>query len=279
MKYKVFGYLLLATVLVVPPCIGQETRTFGAIASERSHYENLPSFSSKHLVAESPLTFEFPDLPLALHQGESWACTGFATAYALTLMKAHQDDGKVEEYASYFSPGYIYGSTKAPGDCTSGADMETVLNHLAFDGVVNWDEYPYDAVNCDPPPTSLKNSASNNTVTSWGRVSTNRPVSDLDLADMKKLLASGYPVVLVIEVPDDLLYWKPADVDEVYKTESNKSLGLHAVTAVGYNETMKAIKVINSWGVDWGSEGFAWISEETFKGLVAESYVLHGLSP
>ena len=38
------------------------------------------------------------------------------------------------------------------------------------------------------------------------------------------------------------------------------SKGGHAVLVVGYSDTKQALKIVNSWGYDWGQNGFAYIS-------------------
>jgi len=43
---------------------------------------------------------------------------------------------------------------------------------------------------------------------------------------------------------------------------------------VGYDESRNAFKVINSWGVNWGNEGYLWIDYEVFKKIVIEAFVV-----
>ena len=38
-----------------------------------------------------------------------------------------------------------------------------------------------------------------------------------------------------------------------------KVLGGHAVMAVGYEKSSKMMLVRNSWGKDWGLEGYFWL--------------------
>ena len=35
-----------------------------------------------------------------------------------------------------------------------------------------------------------------------------------------------------------------------------KLLGGHAILAVGYDDTTEMIKIRNSWGADWGQQGY-----------------------
>ena len=38
----------------------------------------------------------------------------------------------------------------------------------------------------------------------------------------------------------------------------------HAVLIVGYDDEKDAFKIVNSWGSDWGDEGYGWVSYDFF---------------
>jgi C1A family cysteine protease len=48
-----------------------------------------------------------------------------------------------------------------------------------------------------------------------------------------------------------------------------KELGGHAIVIVGYDDSMKAFKIRNSWGPTWGVQGYGWLPYD---------YVLQGLA-
>jgi hypothetical protein len=47
----------------------------------------------------------------------------------------------------------------------------------------------------------------------------------------------------------------------------------HAVTVVGYDDERRALKIINSWGTEWGDDGFFWMDYRAARQLIAEAYV------
>ncbi len=45
---------------------------------------------------------------------------------------------------------------------------------------------------------------------------------------------------------------------------NGSAVGAHAMVIVGYDDAKQAFKVRNSWGADWGEDGYCWIGYDTF---------------
>ena len=74
---------------------------------------------------------------------------------------------------------------------------------------------------------------------------------------MKACLAEGFPFVFGFTVYDSFessLVSKTGRVNMPEKSE--KVLGGHSVLAVGYDDKAKRFIVRNSWGEDWGLNGY-----------------------
>nr|WP_321452115.1 C1 family peptidase [uncultured Carboxylicivirga sp.] len=70
--------------------------------------------------------------------------------------------------------------------------------------------------------------------------------------DLKTLLQYG-TVLVSMKVPNSLYYYSSG----IYDYESGTFAdGSHAVLAVGYNDEQEYFKVRNSWGTDWGENGY-----------------------
>lgn len=52
--------------------------------------------------------------------------------------------------------------------------------------------------------------------------------------------------------------------NRVYDNLSGTSRGLHAITLVGFNDTERTFKFINSWGTSFGDGGYGWLSYDIF---------------
>ncbi|CAF3630136.1 unnamed protein product [Rotaria sp. Silwood1] len=82
-----------------------------------------------------------------------------------------------------------------------------------------------------------------------------------DLTEMKTCLAQGYPFVFSLRVFNSFerFYSKgivPMPTPEEIKQEEPEG---HAMLAVGYSDCSKSFIVRNSWGKEWGDEGYAFI--------------------
>jgi len=52
-------------------------------------------------------------------------------------------------------------------------------------------------------------------------------------------------------------YWRTSKGNQTY-------CGGHAMCVVGYDEGKEAFEIMNSWGEDWGDEGFCWVKYDDF---------------
>lgn len=87
---------------------------------------------------------------------------------------------------------------------------------------------------------------------------------DLDLDAWKSALAAGFPIVFGTTLFDsfdqcneeDMYYVVPMpDPDEVTRAEH----GGHCMVAVGYSDVDEVFIVRNSWGTEWGEEGYCYM--------------------
>jgi hypothetical protein len=77
-----------------------------------------------------------------------------------------------------------------------------------------------------------------------------------DENSMKTAIANYGPIVVTLAVYTDFYYYGGG----VYRHTSGNIEGLHAVLAVGYNDTGRYFIVKNSWGPYWGEGGYFRIS-------------------
>lgn len=94
------------------------------------------------------------------------------------------------------------------------------------------------------------------------------------LQRVKAFLAAGFPVAFGFALASSI-----GDAPEIsYPTSSDAILGGHAVLAVGYDDQLRirsdkgALLVRNSWGREWGDEGYGWLPYSYVRARLASDF-------
>lgn len=211
-------------------------------------------------------------MPSVGDQGRLGSCVAFAAGYACKSYQEARYDWKwdVTSTDHIFSPAYIYSQTNAENSPSGGGTyFSTVFNLLVEQGCATLDYMPYDgsdyAWQTLPTKRQVVN-ASRYKAKSWGSIT---PGSVLEI---KAQLASGNPVVIGIPVYPD--FDNLDDENPVYDVITGTNRGGHALCVVGYDDSIGALKIINSWGTSWGLNGYGWISYNLVSSLQTSGFVM-----
>ncbi|HEY2614336.1 MAG TPA: C1 family peptidase, partial [Chthoniobacterales bacterium] len=99
------------------------------------------------------------------------------------------------------------------------------------------------------PPASCYNAAKKHKITSYHRINT--------VDEMRTCLADGYPFVFGFTVYASFESAAVAKSGALNMPKpKEKTVGGHAVAAVGYNDAQKRFLIRNSWNTDWGMKGY-----------------------
>lgn len=137
-------------------------------------------------------------------------------------------------------------SCSTAGDCDGGYE-DDAWAHLKKQGVVPEECYPYLAQTtaCAPCADWRKQLTR---VKNWGYVTQ----SNVRMNAIKTALLDG-PLVMYMEVYSDFYHYRSG----IYQPVKSASFeGGHAVVLVGYNEQQDYWICKNSWGTNWGEEGY-----------------------
>ncbi len=209
-----------------------------------------------------------PSMPTPGNQGSQGSCVGWATAYAL---KSYQE--KVEmgwslnsEY-TLFSPAYIYNQINGGRD--GGSLPSDALQLMIDKGAATLAMMPYSDRDFTTQPTSAINEhAANFKALAYRKVS--------GTSQIKAALANRNAVTVGIKCYSSINNVNGSD--PVYDPNPNYETdqGGHAVTIAGYDDGRYggAFKIINSWGINWGDNGYFWLPYDKVSDVMLVSYVL-----
>lgn len=276
------------TILVLSACSeGPESPATGANIN-RQAYEAVEQFSPTILDSDLPERIDLrPYCPTPREQGKQASCVGWATSYASrTILRAIVTELPPDSIA--FSPAFIYNQVKS-SDCFSGALISEGLTLLADSGSITLSDFPYVEAYCDRLPTGLERTRARNfRIQGFARLSGNRSFQ-VDLLAIKQHLAQKRPVVIAMPVGGSFTdhsgeaLWEPTqeDSDLLSRFREGKrgegELSGHAMTLVGYDDNLYggSMLLMNSWGKDFGENGFCWIRYTDFLNWCMEAYGIY----
>jgi len=236
---------------------------FGLIFND-NNYTNL---------AKKPKLLRKGDLPSAVsyeaytptigNQGDLGTCVGFASGYYFrTMLDAIQK--KITQKASIdkfiYSPSFLYNNIAAAPvkETCDGALIEDALQFLHEKGCVDIQQfaYPNCGVNTNLMPLATSKISSYSTIFDIEENQSEK------VRKTKEALSEGYPIVIGLMMTNSFRnlnqVWDPSYSEEI--------IGGHALCLIGYDDNKfgGAFRIINSWGNEWGDNGFCWIKYKDF---------------
>jgi C1A family cysteine protease len=103
---------------------------------------------------------------------------------------------------------------------------------------------------------------------------------NIDIEDVKKALNSGFPVIFGFSVYESFEYEETAESGIMPIPEENeKIIGGHAALIVGYHSDEELLIVRNSWGTNWGKDGYFYMPYEFFtEDNCADAWIINSVS-
>ena len=239
-----------------------------------------------------------PSFPPVRSQGSIGSCASFSTTYYVgthMLGLARGWNNKNNDNATKLSPKWTYAMVNDGED--HGSWFTETIEVLRRHGGATWADWPYSGVNT---PSSYREWA--RTAPVWRNAVNSRMAETgvvqgihtaAGLQNLKRLLANGYALLYAT----DIYGWQEVTVandpsttaDDPFVGEravsyiQGESSG-HAMTVVGYNDDLwidinkngvvdpgekGAVKICNSWGADWGNDGFMWLAYDALRSATA----------
>ncbi|HUL54112.1 MAG TPA: C1 family peptidase [Opitutaceae bacterium] len=182
------------------------------------------------------------------NQGQLGSCTANALAGNLEFLE--KQAGKP---ATDLSRLFIYYNERALEGTVnedSGAMIRDGIKTLAQRGVCAEKNWPYVITKfAVKPSAACYKQGMTHQITSYHRV--------VSVLEMRSCLAEGYPFVFGFTVYESFESAAVAKTGVLNMPKpKEKVLGGHAVLCVGYNDAAKRFLIRNSWGTDWGMQGY-----------------------
>lgn len=254
----------------------------GLLLPQPDSVKTIPWAASAGLTTLVPPAVDMePDLPPAGTQGQQGSCVAWALGYNLASYyersASHLTDygvtNGVADPNRVYSPAFVYNYLKRsviPNECVTGIQYTSAFRVIQSLGICTWKELPYnqDIEGCKigvPDSVFLNSRAHSGYI--FERI--NNTVDDIKL-----YTSLGLPVIVGLftsanlyaqglKIPQGhLLLWSP---------DKNDRKEYHAMLVVGYDN--QNFKLMNSWGNDWGTNGYVLIPYRKLLERTLEVYI------
>jgi C1A family cysteine protease len=221
---------------------------------------DLPDIRDYSYKAPAHVTQKLPPMvdlrdrcPNIYNQGALGSCTANAIAGALEfdLLKQGLADFIPSRLFIYYNERMMEGTINSD----AGASIRDGVKSVNKQGVCDENDWVYDIYKfTERPSDTIYQQALGNIALEYQRV-------PRDLNQMKGVLVQGYPFVAgftvysyfeSMEMANDGVLNLPKDDETV--------LGGHAILVVGYDDSKYAFIVRNSWGKEWGLDGYFYMN-------------------
>jgi hypothetical protein len=249
----------------------------GVILTPKEDYEKITLYVPKTFAGGRTMQTTAADLtslmPPIGDQGQQGSCSAFATVYAIKSYLDHVEknnsytnsDGTIN-YSSLASPAYVY--NRLNGGYDHGLRADRGFDFLQREGVCSWKEMPYIWSDFLSQPSAQQTaSAASNKLFGWGR-------TVISSENFKLCIQEGLPIYIssnmtALQTNGSLspMIWNGFDPAKI------ESYQYHAMVIVGFDDNIKAFKLMNSWGTSWGNKGYSWLSYDIVKIAVSQALI------
>ena len=203
-------------------------------------------------------------MPPIYDQGELGSCTanGIGAAWEYELKKQGLSDIMRSRLFIYYNERVIEKTVKQD----AGAQIRDGIKTVGKEGVCNETEWPYIIEKFAIKPTrNCYKSALKNIALRYERL--------LSTEEYKQALAQEYLVVFGMSVYESFESPDVAKTGIVPMPAANEQLlGGHCVTLIGYDDSSERFICRNSWGTEWGMNGYFTLPYAYFKPELTDDF-------
>ncbi|OQX27019.1 MAG: hypothetical protein BWK80_07415 [Desulfobacteraceae bacterium IS3] len=212
------------------------------------------------------------NLPNVRDQGSTGSCTAWATGYYYkTWQEAVEEHWDKNQNA--FSPMYLFAmqcrTFEEPYDMTKSWE---ILKRYGCARLITVPFKEYESWSDSDEKRKYASVSLSDAAHEEAKIYRSGEMARFgSLSEVRQALSSG-PVVMGINryerMPSD---WSPSPERNYLSPDSSNYNGGHAILCVGYDDSkfgVGAVKLVNSWGTQWGEKGYTWIKYPDFDDIV-----------
>ncbi len=174
------------------------------------------------------------------------------------------------------SPAYLYHQARRMNDqnCEEGLDLYETLEFFKTYKMAYFEQF---LEFCPKYPPKNLEPRTDGKILDYRKLFDHAQTKNFRLQAVKKSISQNLPVVIGMYCPPSFFnardYWQPAEL-------MNNEFPGQALCVVGYDDDKYggAFEVMNSWGKDWGINGFTWIRYDDFLAFGKYAYELFHMS-
>lgn len=267
--------LALLLLFVSFHTFGQSQNRLGLLFDDEA-YEKTPlkarNVAFQSVVSEHTNFSLKQFVPEIRDQGGYGTCVGWASAYyGRTILEARKRNSTnirgITDNA--YSPVFTYLTANVDDDynCQGGAFIPKALDGMVNKGVPLFKNF---SVMCETSvPDSIIQQALANRIKDYSRLFGALETNDIKIESVKRALINGNPAVIGFRVENSFYSAKP-----VFEPDSLGIVGGHAMCVIGYDDEKYggSFEIVNSWGKNWGNDGFIWVRYEDFANYTAYAF-------
>ena len=186
-------------------------------------------------------------MPPVYDQGQLGSCTANASGAALQYKREQENksDFVPSRLFIYYNTRNLEGTTSSD----SGASIRDTIKSVSIYGGPDESLWPYDISKFDiQPPQAAYDSGLLDRAVKYQRIARQSIA-------FKQCLASGNPIVVGISVYESFETIGSDGIGNL-PNRTEQLLGGHAVLIVGYDNSTQRFTFRNSWGSNWGKNGY-----------------------
>lgn len=236
----------------------------------------------------------------ARNQGGLGSCSTFAVSAAIAMTRYRREvatNPTLDINTLWPSPLYLYqynsrwipGRSLADGGMTSGTcdgtNSKQNMSRFVTHGAPAESDLPY-PTDTTPMASYCSMPASDRATTSASREAFRiTGIASIDprnfREEARRVLSMRRPIVFGVSLPEGFHEWRRTsafnanmptgtDTTQVYRGRgqcTGEHCSGHAMVITDYDDTRGAYRVLNSWGTDWGDQGYIWWAYESLEAL------------